>query len=102
MTQTKKEISKDRELLIRLDERLSLLCEEVTEIKNLINNQQIQNEDNKKRIDKLEITVYGTNNVDGLYQKIEKHDKLLTKAMAYFTILAVIIEFCFKFYFHGA
>lgn len=101
MTQTKKEISEDRELLIRLDERLSLLCEEVTEIKNLINNQQIQSEDNKKRIDKLEITVYGTNNVDGLYQKMEKHDKLLTKAMAYFTIFAVIIEFCFKFYFHG-
>lgn len=101
MTQMKKEISEDRELLIRLDERLSLLCEEVTEIKNLINNQQIQSEDNKKRIDKLEITVYGTNNVDGLYQKIEKHDKLLTKAMAYFTIIAIIIEFCFKFYFHG-
>lgn len=101
MTQTKKEISKDRELLIRLDERLSLLYEEVTEIKNLLNNQQIQSEDNKKRIDKLEITVYGTHNVDGLYQKMEKHDKLLTKAMAYFTILAVIIEFCFKFYFHG-
>ena len=101
MTQTKKEISKDRELLIRLDERLSLLYEEVTEIKNLLNNQQIQSEADKKRIDKLEITVYGTHNVDGLYQKMEKHDKLLTKAMAYFTILAVIIEFCFKFYFHG-
>ena len=98
MTQTKKEISKDRELLIRLDERLSLLCEEVTEIKNLINNQQIQSENNKKRIDNLEITVYGTHNVDGLYQKMEKHDKLLTKAMAYFTIFAVIIEFCFKFF----
>lgn len=101
MTQTKKEISKDRELLIRLDERLSLLYEEVTEIKNLINNQQIQSEADKKRIDKLEITVYGTHNVDGLYQKMEKHDKLLTKAIAYFTILAVIIEFCFKFYFNG-
>ena len=45
--------------------------------------------------------VYGDKNSPGLLQKVEQHDKLLTKAMAYFTIIAVIVEFCFKFYFHG-
>lgn len=98
---TSDKVSKDHELLIRLDERLLLLYNEIAEIKQLMNNQQTQSTDNKKRLDKLELTVYGANNVDGLYQKMEKHDKLLTKAMAYFTIVAIIIEFCFKFYFHG-
>ena len=98
---TSDKVSKDHELLIRLDERLLLLYNEIAEIKQLMSNQQTQSIDNKKRLDKLEITVYGSNNVDGLYQKTEKHDKLLTKAVAYFTIIAIVIEFCFKFYFHG-
>lgn len=98
---TSDKVSKDHELLIRLDERLLLLYNEIAEIKQLMSSQQTQSIENKKRLDKLEITVYGANNVDGLYQKMEKHDKLLTKAMAYFTIVAIIIEFCFKFYFHG-
>ncbi|MBR6515425.1 MAG: hypothetical protein IKT40_01070 [Bacilli bacterium] len=98
---TSDKVSKDHELLIRLDERLLLLYNEIAEIKQIMSNQQSQSVENKKRLDKLELTVFGANNVDGLYQKTEKHDKLLTKAMAYFTIIAIVIEFCFKFYFHG-
>lgn len=92
--------NKDHELLIRIDERLNIMCNELTSIKQMQLNQQSQSNENKKRIDNLELTLYGTKNIDGMYQKLEKHDKLLAKAVAYFTVIAVIIEFAFKFYFH--
>ena len=92
--------NKDHELLIRIDERLNMICTELSSIKQMQLNQQNQSNENKKRIDNLELTLYGTKNVDGMYQKLEKHDKLLAKAVAYFTVIAVIIEFTFKFYFH--
>jgi len=93
--------NKDHELLIRIDERLNMICNELTSIKQMQFNQQTQSNENKKRLDNIELTLYGTKNVDGMYQKLEKHDKLLAKAVAYFTVIAVLIEFVFKFYFHG-
>ena len=68
--------NKDHELLIRIDERLNMICTELSSIKQMQLNQQNQSNENKKRIDNLELTLYGTKNVDGMYQKLEKHDKL--------------------------
>ena len=89
--------SKDHDLLIRIDEQIKLLLERLTTVeKSLQNNAQLY-EENKSRIDKIETDLYGSNNIDGIYHKVEKHDKLLTKALAYFTVFAVVIEFMFKY-----
>lgn len=101
MTTPENKYNKDHELLIRIDERLNMICNELTSIKQMQLNQQNQSNENKKRLDSIELTIYGTKNVDGMYQKLEKHDKLLAKAVAYFTVIAILIEFLFKFYFHG-
>lgn len=101
MTTPENKYNKDHELLIRIDERLNMICNELTSIKQMQLSQQNQSNENKKRLDSIELTIYGTKNVDGMYQKLEKHDKLLAKAVAYFTVIAILIEFLFKFYFHG-
>lgn len=89
--------SRDHDLLIRIDEQIKLLLERLNTVeKSLQNNAQLY-EENKSRIDKIETDLYGSNNIDGLYHKVEKHDKLLTKALAYFTVFAVCIEFIFKY-----
>ena len=89
--------SKDHDLLIRIDEQLKILLERINTVeKSLQNNAQLY-EENKSRLDKIETDLYGLNNIDGLYHKVEKHDKLLTKALAYFTVFAVCIEFVFKY-----
>ena len=94
-------VDKDHELLIRIDERLLMLNDKLTNIEKTLSMHQVQSDENKKRIDRLENLLYGQNNVNGIYQKVEKHDKLLTKAMTYFTLIAIIVEFLFKLYFHG-
>jgi hypothetical protein len=89
--------SRDHDLLIRIDEQIKLLLERLNTVeKTLQNNIQLY-EENKSRIDKIETDLYGSNNIDGIYHKVEKHDKLLTKALAYFTVFAVAIEFVFKY-----
>lgn len=95
------EIDSGTELLIRIDERLMLLLDRMEKVEKALAQHQTVSADNKIRLEKLSYDVYGDKNNQGLLQKVEQHDKLLTKAMAYFTIIAVIIEFCFKFYFHG-
>lgn len=88
---------RDHDLLIRIDEQIKLLLERLNTVeKTLQNNTQLY-EENKSRIDKIETDLYGSNNIDGIYHKVEKHDKLLTKALAYFTVFAVCIEFIFKY-----
>ena len=88
---------KDHDLLIRIDEQIKLLLERLTTVeKSLQNNAQLY-EENKIHIMKIEKDLYGTDNTEGLYHKVEKHDKLLTKAMAYFTVFLVVIEFIFKY-----
>lgn len=94
-------IEKDHELLIRIDERLLMLNEKLTNIEKTMSLHQSMSNENKKRLDKIENLLYGTNNIDGIYKKVEKHDKLLTKAMTYFTLIAIVVEFLFKLYFHG-
>ncbi len=101
MTTSENKITKDRELLIRIDERLINLAERLSNIEQIIQKQQNLNNENKMKLDILYQDIYGTKNTEGIIKKVEHHDKLLTKAMAYFTIIAIIIEFCFKFYFHG-
>ncbi len=92
---------KYNELLIRIDERLLILNDKLANIEKIISEHSSQSMENKKRIDELENYIFGTNNIDGIYQKVEKHDRLLTKALAYFTILAVIFEFIFKIFING-
>lgn len=89
---------RDHDLLIRIDEQIKLLLERLNTVeKSLQNNTQLY-EENKSHIDKIETDLYGSNNIDGIYHKVEKHDKLLTKALAYFTVFAVAIEFIFKYF----
>lgn len=95
------DIDSGTELLIRIDERLMLLLDRMEKVEKALAQHQSISADNKIRLEKLSYDVYGDKNNHGLLYKVEQHDKLLTKAMAYFTIIAVIIEFCFKFYFHG-
>lgn len=95
------EIDSGTELLIRIDERLMLLLDRMDKVEKALAQHQTVSADNKIKLEKLTYDVYGDKNNPGLIQKVEQHDKLLTKAMAYFTIIAIIIEFCFKFYFHG-
>lgn len=101
---TKKTINeiydKDHDLLIRIDEQIKLLLERLTTVEKSLQNNTKLYEENKMHIMKIEKDLYGTDNTEGLYHKVEKHDKLLTKTIAYFTVIAVIIEFLFKFYFH--
>lgn len=98
---TTSDIDDYKELLIRIDERLILLVDRMSKVEQAMLQHQNISSDNRNKIEKLNFDVYGDKNNQGLLQKVEQHDKLLTKAMAYFTIIAVIIEFCFKFYFHG-
>ena len=98
---TTSDIDDYKELLIRIDERLILLVDRMSKVEQAMLQHQNMSSDNKSKIDKLNYDIYGDKNSPGLLKKVEQHDKLLTKAMAYFTIIAVIIEFCFKFYFHG-
>ena len=89
---------RDHDLLIRIDEQIKLLLERLNTVeKSLQNNTQLY-EENKSRIDKIETDLYGSNNIEGIYHKVEKHDKLLTKALAYFTVFAGAIEFIFKYF----
>lgn len=98
---TTSDIADYKELLIRIDERLKLLVDRMSKVEQAMLQHQNISSDNRNKIEKLNFDVYGDKNNQGLLQKVEQHDKILTKAMAYFTIIAVIIEFCFKFYFHG-
>ena len=89
--------SKDHDLLIRIDEQLKILLERLGTVERTLQNNTKLYEENKSRIDKIETDLYGSNNIEGIYHKVEKHDKLLTKALAYFTVFAVCIEFIFKY-----
>ena len=98
---TTSDIDDYKELLIRIDERLILLVDRMSKIEQAMIQHQNISIDNRNKIEKLCFDIYGDKNSAGLIKKVEQHDKLLTKAMAYFTIIAIIIEFCFKIYFHG-
>lgn len=97
MEQMKKEISKDHELLIRIDERITLLIDRLVKVEQLINSHREQSNENRIRLEKIELDLYGKDNYDGLMQKVEKHDRLLLKFCAIFTVIAVGIDFLFKF-----
>lgn len=98
---TSKKIDNGTELLIRIDERLMLLLDRMEKVEKTLAQHQTISAENKIKLEKLCFDMYGDKNNQGVLHKVEQHDKLLTKAIAYFTIVAVIIEFCFKFYFHG-
>ena len=89
--------TKDHDLLIRIDEQLKILLERIGTVERSLQNNAQLYEENRSRLDKIEMDLYGSNNIDGIYHKVEKHDKLLTKALAYFTVFAVCIEFIFKY-----
>lgn len=89
--------SKDHDLLIRIDEQLKILLERLGTVERSLQNNTKLYEENRSRIEKMETDIYGSNNIEGIYHKVEKHDKLLTKALAYFTVFAVTIEFIFKY-----
>lgn len=89
--------SKDHDLLIRIDEQIKLLLERLTTVEKSLQNNTKLYEENKMHIMKIEKDLYGADNTEGLYHKVEKHDKLLTKAMAYFTVFLVCVEFIFKY-----
>lgn len=93
-----KDDNKDHELLIRIDERLLMLTDKITNLESIISKHRTQSNENKERLDQIEDILYGSNNIDGIVQKVDKHDKILTKAIAYFTIIAIVIEFIFKMY----
>ena len=89
--------NKDHDLLIRIDEQIKLLLERLTTVEQSLQNNTKLYEENKMHIIKIEKDLYGADNTEGLYHKVEKHDKLLTKAMAYFTVFLVAVEFIFKY-----
>lgn len=89
--------TKDHDLLIRIDEQIKLLLERLTTVEKSLQNNTKLYEENKIHIMKIEKDLYGSDNTEGLYHKVEKHDKLLTKVMAYFTVFLVAIEFLFKY-----
>lgn len=101
MTSTPKEITKDHELLIRIDERLLALVNRMTSIEQMMKDHQQQSDSNKIKIETLYKDIYGTKTNEGIITKVEKHDKLLTKAMVYFTIAGVVIDFLFNFFIKG-
>lgn len=88
---------KDHDLLIRIDEQIKLLLERLTTVEKSLQNNTKLYEENKMHIMKIEKDLYGADNTEGLYHKVEKHDKLLTKAMAYFTVFLIFVEFIFKY-----
>ena len=94
---TEETYSKDHDLLIRIDEQLKILLERLGIVERSLQTNTQLYEENKSHIEKIEKDLYGSDNIEGIYHKVEKHDKLLTKAMAYFTIFAVCIEFVFKY-----
>lgn len=94
--------SKDHDLLIRIDEQLKILLERLNTVERTLQNNTKLYEENKSRIDKIETDLYGSNNIEGIYLKVEKHDKLLTKAMVCFTIAGVVIDFLFNLFIKGS
>lgn len=98
MEQIKKEMTKDHELLIRIDERLSQLIDRLVKVEMLISAHREQSNENRLRLDKIELDLYGKNNFEGLIQKVDNHDKIIVKAVAYFGVIAVILEFLFKYF----
>ena len=98
MEKIKKEITKDHELLIRIDERLTQLIDRLVKVEMLITAHREQSNENRLRLDKIEIDLYGKNNVEGLIFKVEKHDKIIIKAITAFGIIVVGLEFLFNFF----
>lgn len=94
---TEESYGKDHDLLIRIDEQLKILLDRLSTVERSLQNNTQLYEENKLHIEKIEKDLYGSDNIEGLYHKIEKHDKILTKAVAYFTIFAVFVEFVFKY-----
>lgn len=91
--------TKDHELLIRIDERLIAIIERISAIESSIQQKQSQAELYKTRVDLIYSEVYGTKNTEGLIKKVEKHDKLLTKAMACFALITAGINYLFNYFF---
>lgn len=91
------DIDSGTELLIRIDERLMLLLDRMEKVEKALAQHQSVSADNKTKLEKLSYDVYGDKNNQGLLQKVEQHDKLLTKAIAYVTIFLVVVEFVFKY-----
>lgn len=102
MASTSKEITKDHELLIRIDERLLALVNRMTSIEQMMKDHQQQSDSNKIKIETLYKDIYGTKTSEGIITKVEKHDKLLTKAMICFTITGVVIDFLFNLFIKGS
>lgn len=99
--ENKQKVSKDHELLIRIDERIKNLSDKINNIESIVQKHKTQSDENKIRLNNIELCIYGTNDVDGIFQKVEKHDKLITKAIAYVTIILVILEIIVKYLFKG-
>ena len=98
MEQMKKEITKDHELLIRIDERITQLIDRLVKVEIIITKHREQSNENRIRLDKIELDLYGKNNYEGLIQKVEQHDKIIGKVVTFFFVIAVILEFLFKFF----
>lgn len=94
---TTSDIDDYKELLIRIDERLILLVDRMSKVEQAMLQHQNISLDNRNKIEKLNFDVYGDKNNQGLLQKVEQHDKLLTKVMTYFTVFLVAVEFVFKY-----
>lgn len=100
MEQIKKEITKDHELLIRIDERLTQLIDRLVKVEMLITAHREQSNENRLRLDKIEIDLYGKNNVEGLIKKVEEHDKIIVKAVTIFGIIVICLEYLAKVFFN--
>lgn len=93
---------KDHDLLIRIDEQIKLLLQRLTAVELALSDNKSLYENLNLRTTKIEKDVYGDKFVDGIVVKVEKHDKLLTKAMVCFTIAGVVIDFLFNFFIKGS
>lgn len=98
MEQIKKNSTKDHELLIRIDERLTQLIDRLVKVEMMITTHREQSNENRLRLEKIEMDLYGKNNVEGLIQKVDQHDKIIVKAVAAFGIIAVGLEFLFNYF----
>lgn len=94
-----KNFTKDHDLLIRIEERITLLIERVANVELSIQNSKTVEEENKSRLNKIEHDIYGSKNTDGIIQKVEKHDKIILKMLAYCSVFVVVAEFLIKHFF---
>lgn len=81
----------ENELLIRIDERSTETHELVKAMSETLN-------DNTRRINKHDLTLYGFNGTEGVFQKVERHDKAYLRIGAALAIMLFVFEMAKEYF----